>query len=86
VKKVGYIKMVLLGIICAMVGGTLLNRFLPSWEGLVKDVGQEGAWIISGIYHLIYGVFIGVGIILSILVSKKLNKQMGILTVILILD
>lgn len=72
-----------LTVILVIIVGTVFNRFLLNWGKLVSDVGSDGAWFISAIYHLIYGVFIGIGLTLSIFVVRHLSKQVSLLTIIL---
>ena len=53
--------------------GVITHRALPSWQLLIGDVGTEGAWTVSILYHLLYGVCIAVGNIGSCM-SLKMNR------------
>ncbi len=51
--------------------GMMVNRLLPTWEGLVADVSTSGAWIASIIYYFVYGFAISSGAILSRILYKN---------------
>ena len=41
-NNIDYIKMFFLSIVLTMTAGTVIDRLLPGWEGLVSDVGSDG--------------------------------------------
>ncbi|SHJ96065.1 hypothetical protein SAMN02745165_03629 [Malonomonas rubra DSM 5091] len=68
------LKLVLFSLVAVVIVCPIIYRFLPNWEGLVGDVGESGAWIVTIIYHTVYGLFVGAGTLASSLVLKKINR------------
>ncbi|WP_428625176.1 hypothetical protein [Sedimenticola sp.] len=55
----------------AVVVGPITQRLLPGWSTLVVDVGAGGAWFISIMYHIVYGIIIGTGTVLGAALLAK---------------
>ncbi|MFV0542328.1 MAG: hypothetical protein ACK5L8_01440 [Marinicella pacifica] len=62
--------------------GMIVNRLLPTWEGLVTDVGTSGAWMASFTIHFIFGLAVSAGAILSQILSKNVsvNRKFWVVT------
>jgi len=59
------IKHLLLSTIVAFVVGIIFFRLSSSWSGAVFDVGHNGAWVISGVFQIIYSILASVGLVLA---------------------
>jgi hypothetical protein len=62
-----YIHIFAISLLVTVIVGVATYRALPSWELLISDVGNEGAWTVSILFHLIYGVCVGIGNIIACL-------------------
>ena len=85
-----YIHIFSVSLVVTILVGVATYRFLPSWQLLISDVGNEGAWTISILFHLIYGSCIGLGNIGSYLFQKistapfKLVSVASLITIVLL--
>ena len=65
-----YIHIFSASLVITVLVGVATYRVLPSWQLLTSDVGNEGAWTVSILLHLIYGSSVGLGNIVSCLSLK----------------
>ncbi|GAA4813739.1 hypothetical protein GCM10011365_20090 [Marinicella pacifica] len=56
-----------------LIIGMMVNRLLPTWEGLASDVGNNGVWLVSFIVHYVFGLAVSAGAILSQILSKNVT-------------
>ena len=65
-----YIHVFVVSLAVTVFVGVITYRTLPSWQLLISDVGIEGAWTVSILFHLIYGTCVGIGNIGACLSQK----------------
>jgi len=61
----------------ASIFGTVFHRLWSDWGALVRDVGEDGAWITTIFYYAIYGCIISIGALLSAATLKKFDKTLS---------
>jgi hypothetical protein len=76
-EKINYLKHLSFSYCITLIVGVMFSNAL-GWEGLIKDVGVSGAWIISTIFHSIYTFIIITGILINIFVIVKTKKCINI--------
>lgn len=59
------LKIFAVSLLVSVVVGPVAQRLLPGWSALAEDVGPGGAWFASIMYHIVYGIIIGVGAVLA---------------------
>jgi hypothetical protein len=76
-ENINYLKHLSLAYCITLIVGVMFSNAL-GWDGLIKDVGISGAWIISTIFHSIYTFIIIIGVLINIIVIVKTKKYINI--------
>lgn len=74
-------------LLVTVLAGPIIQRLLPGWAELAESVGSGGAWFASIMYHLVYGIIIGVGTVLAATLTGRFGRglaQPGIVLAVLV--
>ncbi|WP_260294524.1 hypothetical protein [Sedimenticola hydrogenitrophicus] len=61
-------------LLVAVLAGPVIQRLLPGWAALAGEVGSGGAWFASIMYHIVYGIIIGVGAALAVTLLGRFDR------------
>lgn len=67
-------------LLASVLLGPPLQWLLPGWATLVADVGSGGAWFVSILYHVIYGVLIGAGAALGDWLLRRRGREVPVVS------
>lgn len=64
-------------LLVTVLAGPVIQRLLPGWSALAEGVGSGGAWFASILYHLVYGIIIGVGAALTTSLTGRVGRALS---------
>ena len=65
-------------LVATVLAGPVIQWLMPTWSALVADVGPGGAWFVSIMYHIVYGIIIGAGAALAVAVLGRTGRRISL--------
>ncbi len=63
-------------LLVTVLAGPVIQRLLPDWATLASGVGSGGAWFISIMYHIVYGIIIGAAAALAVTLLGRFGRAL----------